>query len=274
MSTKTKLPTYFLSHGGGPWSFMQGDFRKSFDILESSLVDIPRQLPHPPKAILVISGHWEEKNFKISSSPQPPMIYDYYGFPDYTYQAKYSAPGSPELAKRVQELLKTNAGINADLDSERGFDHGTYAPLVAMYPKADIPIVQLSMRSDYDPEIHLKVGNAISILREEGILILGSGSSYHNLSKFRGKKDSKVKEESKEFDDWLQETLGEKDKKKRKEKLIGWEKAPSARKAQPQEDHLIPLMVVVGAAEEEEMKCIYHEEEFFGGITISGWRFG
>ena len=263
------LPTYFISHGGGPWPYMKKEFRSTYDNLEASLKDLPRQLGVTPKALLVISGHWEANYFTVMGSANPPMLYDYSGFPEHTYHVKYGAPGSPVLARRVQELIQ-NAGFPVRLDDKRGFDHGTFAPLVVMYPEAQVPVVQLSIRNDYDPEAHLKLGRALAPLRNEGVLILASGLSYHNLRQF----GVEAKETSGQFDEWLNQTLGESDVEERKKRLLNWTQAPAARAAHPQEDHLIPLMVAVGAAEDEKAERIYHEKDFFGGVTVSSFRFG
>ena len=264
-----RLPTYFISHGGGPWPYMLEQAGGRYDRLAQSLQDMPRQIGTRPKAVLMISGHWEEPEFSVMASPQPPMVYDYYGFPEHTYHVKYAAPGLPALAAQVRQLIE-GAGFAARLDPERGFDHGTFAPLVVMYPDADVPVVQLSLRVGYDPEQHLAVGRALAPLRDEGVLIVGSGLSYHNLRRM-GPPGALP---SKQFDDWLQQTLIASDPAQRVQRLIAWDKAPAARVAHPQEDHLLPLMVAVGAAEQEAADCVYHEDGFFGGITVSSFRFG
>lgn len=266
---KTKMPVYFISHGGGPWPWLQGPYREAYKELEASLKKLPTDLPEKPKAILIISGHWEEKNFSIMTNPKPPMLYDYGGFPEHTYRIQYPAANSLELVSRVESLLK-GIGISADLDPNRGFDHGTFTPLAVSYPDADIPVVQLSMRDDYDPETHLKIGQALAPLRDEGILIIASGLSYHNLRLF----DQRAAKPSHEFDAWLQDTIIHSNATDRRAKLLEWDKAPSARLAHPQEDHLIPLMVAVGAAEGEAGKLSYHEDDFMGGIAVSSFRFG
>ncbi|MFV0244614.1 MAG: DODA-type extradiol aromatic ring-opening family dioxygenase [Qingshengfaniella sp.] len=268
--TVSRLPTYFLSHGGGPWPWMDGPFRQHFDQLEKSLRDMRAELGPLPKAILIISGHWEEQGFAISAGAKPGMIYDYYGFPDYLYQITYDAPGSPDLARRVQKAL-AEGGIAARLDPARGFDHGTYSLMKPLYPQADIPVVQLSMDQGYDPALHLSVGRALAPLRDEGVLIIGSGLSYHNLMEMRGTSGYVP---SGQFDAWLQETLATGPVTARSARLIDWEKAPAARAAHPQEDHLIPLMVAVGAAEAEQGTPTYHQTDFMGGITASSFRFG
>jgi aromatic ring-opening dioxygenase catalytic subunit (LigB family) len=245
------------------------EFRKEFRELQASLEEIPRQIGVAPAAILAISGHWEEHEFTVMAAAQPPMIDDYSGFPEHTYRVKYAAHGSPPLARRVQQLLEA-AGMAARLDPERGFDHGTFTPLVIMYPAASIPVVQLSLKSGYDAAEHLAAGRALAPLRDEGVLILGSGLSYHNLRQF----GPGAKRISKTFDDWLQETLVESGPEARTARLLAWSSAPAAREAHPQEDHLIPLMVAVGAAEREKAAVIYHEENLLGGVTASSFRFG
>jgi len=266
--TAHRLPTYFISHGGGPWPYME-DFRKKFHALEASLKSIPLEIGTVPKAVLVISGHWEEHQFTVMSSPQPPMVYDYSGFPEHTYHVQYSASGSPELAVRVRDLIEA-AGMPAKLDGQRGFDHGTFTPLVIMYPNANVPVVQLSMKSGYDPSLHLAAGRALAPLRKEGTLIIGSGLSYHNLRQF----GPGAKEVSKAFDAWLQDTLVGSDPTARTARLLEWTSAPAARQAHPREDHLIPLMVAVGAAESEKATVVYHEETLLGGVTASSFRLG
>src|SRR5579872_7500657 len=156
-----KLPAFFVSHGGGPWSYMDGEFRRIHARLEAALADIPRQIGHKPKAILMISGHWESADFAVMASPKPSMVYDYSGFPEHTFNVRYDAPGSPELAYRVQQLLH-NGGLSAHLDENRGFDHGAFVPLSVMYPQAEIPVVQLSLKAGYDPEIHIAAGRALA----------------------------------------------------------------------------------------------------------------
>lgn len=264
----TRLPTFFLSHGGGPWPWLDGKFRSQFDNLEVSLRDVAASLPGKPKAVLVISGHWEEDRFTVMSSPSPGMVYDYGGFPKHTYEIRYASPGAPELAQRVKELVEA-AGLPAALDPQRGYDHGTFVPLAVMYPDADVPVVQLSLRRGYSPGEHLALGRALAPLREEGVLIVGSGLSYHNLRAF----GPAAREPSEAFDGWLDATLGEPPAARTK-RLEQWETAPAARIAHPQEDHLITLMVAVGAAEKEAATRIYHERGFMGGVTASSYRFG
>jgi aromatic ring-opening dioxygenase catalytic subunit (LigB family) len=268
MMSQPPLPTYFLSHGGGPWPWMKDDMPGVFDELEDSLKMIPKELGATPRAVLVVTAHWIERGFIVSGHKTPPMIYDFGGFPPHTYHVKYPAPGLPELALEVEARLK-EAGFITRVDLERGFDHGTYTPLVPMYPQADIPVVQLSIDRRFDPETHLKVGQALAGFRQKGVLILGSGLSFHNLSTF----GPQALAPSRAFDRWLQETMVM-PPQERWDRLCRWSTAPSARQAHPREDHLLPLMVAVGAAWDEKARVVYHQDSFMGGWCVSSFRFG
>jgi aromatic ring-opening dioxygenase catalytic subunit (LigB family) len=265
----THLPTYFVSHGGGPWPWMKDQYGAAYAQLEASLVDMRRQAGTRPRAVLVVSSHWETDEFTLSSSAAPGMIYDYGGFPPHTYAIRYPAPGDPALAARAAALLNA-AGHPASLDAARGFDHGTFSMLAPVYPEADMPVVQLSIRRGYDPATHLAAGRALAPLRDEGVLIVGSGLSFHNLRQF-GPGGALA---SHAFDTWLQHVLLELPPAQRERMLLEWASAPYARMAHPREDHLVPLWVALGAAEEEAAACVYHEEDFFGSLTVSSFRFG
>lgn len=264
----TRLPTYFVSHGGGPWPYMTGAFRRQFDRLEASLQGIRHEVGDQPRAVLVVTAHWETEAFSVSAAAHPGMVYDYSGFPDELYDVRYPAPGEPALARRVAELLQ-QGGVKAQLDDQRGFDHGTFSVLAPMFPGADVPVVQLSIRHDFDPAAHWEAGRLLAPLRDDGVLIIGSGLSYHNLRGF----GAAARAPSQAFDDWLQETLTRLPPERRRQRLVAWEQAPAARLAHPREDHLLPLMVVAGAAGEEAGATVYHEEGFMGA-TVSSFRFG
>jgi aromatic ring-opening dioxygenase catalytic subunit (LigB family) len=260
-----RLPTYFVSHGGGPWPWMKDQYGSAYDRLEASLVDIRRQVGVRPRAVLVVSSHWETDAFTLSSGTAPGMIYDYGGFPPHTYTIHYPAPGDPALAARAAALLG-----GAGLDSARGFDHGTFSMLAPIYPDADMPVVQLSIRHGYDPATHMAAGRALAPLRDEGVLIIGSGLSFHNLRQF-GPGGALA---SHSFDLWLQHALLELAPADREAAMLDWSAAPHARTAHPREDHLAPLWVALGAAQDEPAACVYHEENFFGALTVSSFRFG
>jgi aromatic ring-opening dioxygenase catalytic subunit (LigB family) len=161
--------------------------------------------PEKPQAVLVVSAHWETRNGPtVNTCAAPPLLFDYHGFPPETYELTWPAPGDPALASRVKTLLD-NADFRTSEDATRGFDHGVFCPLKLAFPDADVPVVQLSLVEGLDPETHLAMGRALAPLRREGVLIIGSGMSYHNMGGFMGG-DEAPKEASKEFDAWLAET--------------------------------------------------------------------
>lgn len=258
----------FVPHGGGPCFFMDWTMGPpdTWDRLASFLRAFEHFVGARPKAIVVVSGHHESNVIEITSSPAPPMLFDYYGFPAHTYELDYPAPGSPELAESIGGLLGA-AGIAYRYDSDRGLDHGVFVPMLLMYPDADIPVVQMSLRSDLDAGFHLGLGEAIAPLRDEGVLILGSGMSYHNMRRFG---TAHAMEESIEFDQWLTSACTA-EPSRRREALAEWTKAPSARAAHPREEHLLPLMVVAGAAPEVGTH-IFTDRVI--GAQISAYRFG
>ncbi len=236
------MPVLFVPHGGGPMPLMdEPNHRQLTAFLRSVGDELPR-----PKAILVITAHWEEDVVTLSSGSSPGMLYDYYGFPPETYSFKYPAPGSPTLAHTIAELL-AGAGIPAELNPSRGYDHGTFVPLMLMYPAADIPVVQLSLLTGLNPATHIAIGKAIAPLREQGVLILGSGMSFHNMQAFFSDAPF-VRSRSESFDDWLAETLTEDRPNVQRELALNqWKQAPQARFCHPREEHLLPLHVCFGA---------------------------
>lgn len=268
MNATTRLPTFFISHGGGPWPWIDGMVEGPYANLAASLRRLPRDAGGRPQAVLMVSAHWEAPAFTVQANAQPPMVYDYSGFPPHTYAIRYPAPGAPEVAARVAERLR-EARLPVLVDTERGFDHGMYAPMAVAYPRADMPTVQLSLKSGLDPRAHLELGRALAPLRDEGILVVGSGLSYHNLRAF----GPAALQASAAFDAWLHETLML-PPVQRSAALERWEQAPAARLAHPREEHLLPLMVAVGAAENEPMRVTYHEPRFMGGVSTSSFRFG
>ncbi len=253
------LPTFFISHGGGPCFWMDWGPSDPFKGLADFLKSFSKNLGRKPEAILVISAHWEEPEFTIQTNPKPPMLFDYHGFPENTYKLNYPAVTSAKLILRTKELFR-NAKVKLNEDPHRGYDHGLFVPFLLMYPDADIPIVQLSMKQNLNPTEHIEMGKILAPLRKENILIVGSGLSYHNLRQLND-----VHGFSKSFDDWLAQTT-ELTGEKREAQLINWENAPNARLSHPREDHLIPLMVIAGTAHENKATRIYNEK-------ISNWKF-
>jgi aromatic ring-opening dioxygenase catalytic subunit (LigB family) len=263
-----RLPVVFLPHGGGPWPFVETGIGSPAEQAElaSYLRSIAALPKVPPQAVLLISAHWEEAVPTVLSSAHPPLLYDYYGFPPASYEITWPAPGQPALAARVRELLD-RAGIPSADNAERGFDHGTFVPLKLAYPNADMPTVQLSLKRGLDPQEHLALGRALAPLRDERVLIVGSGMTYHNLRAF-GPQASPVAEA---FDAWLCETAAL-ESGARDRRLADWSSAPSARQAHPREEHLLPLMVVAGAAGSDRAQLAYNGKIL--GLRISAYHFG
>ncbi len=262
-------PTLYIAHGGGPCFFMDWSSigpKDTWDRMGAWLRGLASSLPERPKSILVISAHWEEDEFTVLTDEHPELIYDYTGFPAETYAISYPAPGSPKLADQVAELLDA-AGIEVRRKSHRGFDHGVFIPFKLVFPDAEIPIIQLSLKRGLDPADHLRAGLALASLRNEGVLIVGSGMSYHNLRKFFGGGANR----SYEFDAWLTETVTKHSSVERARNLVAWEKAPAAREAHPREEHLLPLMVVAGAASTGKGELAFHDEIM--GQAVSAYRF-
>jgi aromatic ring-opening dioxygenase catalytic subunit (LigB family) len=228
---------------------------------------VPELVGSTPQVVLVISGHWEEEPLAVTSNPAPPLLYDYYGFPEHTYQLKYPALGAPPLAERVSELLGED-GFPVTKDAARGFDHGVFIPFKLIYPDANIPIVQLSLRQGLNAEDHIRIGRALGPLRREGVLIVGSGMSFHNLRSF-GPAAGPV---SDQFDEWLTNAVCAPDPQLRDDSLAGWKQAPGARLAHPREEHLLPLMVAAGAAGNEQGRKLFQDRVM--GVTVSAFGFG
>ncbi len=264
-----RLPVLFIPHGGGPCFFMDWpDAPHMWDRMAGFLRGLGRSIGPRPEAIIVISGHWEAAQFTATANPQPPLIFDYYGFPEHTYRLAYPAAGAPDLARRIQGLLD-EAGIPAGLDPQRGLDHGVFIPFLLIYPEADIPIVQLSMQTGLDPAAHLRAGRALSTLRDEGVLIVGSGMSFHNM---RGFRQPGFLAPSRRFDAWLESAVSQADARTRNTMLEHWEQAPDARACHPHPDHLLPLMVAAGAAGTDSGRKIFEDEVM--GVLVSGFAFG
>ncbi|HVO48841.1 MAG TPA: class III extradiol ring-cleavage dioxygenase [Steroidobacteraceae bacterium] len=264
------LPTIYLTHGGGPcfWiTFPEPFGAHAYDGLRDYLAGLLRTLPERPRAILMVTAHWEEPVPTVSIAAAPGMLYDYYGFPPHTYELKYPARGSPELGARVKALLE-RARLAVATDDQRGFDHGVFVPMLIIDPQASIPLLMMSLAEDLDPARHLAVGAALAGLRAEGVLIIGSGSSFHNM---RTIFDGAI-HESVQFDDWLHETLADVAPAERTARLIDWSRAPGARACHPRAEHLLPLMVAVGAAGQDAGRATFRDR--IGGKAYSCFSFG
>ncbi|MDB5736365.1 MAG: dioxygenase [Sphingomonas bacterium] len=264
MSQPARQPSLFIPHGGGPCFFMD-DPAGRWTGMEAFLRDLPALLPERPRAILIVSGHWETEGFAFTGAAKPPLVYDYYGFPPHTYQLRYDAPGAPDLAARAAALI-AGAGLAAHVDPARGLDHGVFVPLKVAFPDADIPVVEMSVDLNLDPALHLAAGRALAPLRDEGVLIVGAGMSFHNM---RGYGDPRFTAPSQAFDGWLAEASGLA-AAERAQALSGWADAPSGRLSHPREEHLLPLMVAAGASEAAGER-VY--SELVLETAISGFRF-
>eukprot|EP01041_Mallomonas_annulata_P011158 gene11158-23319_t len=252
------MPLIFLSHGGGPCFFMNGLHSPMFKEADENsnaarfLKSVGDQVGSRPKAILVVSAHWEESNFTVGYQPRgTSLIYDYYGFPEETYapHLTYECATDLNLADRVASLLEAKGHVCEK--SNRGFDHGVFIPLKLAYPSGDIPVVQLSLRSNLDISTHISMGEALAPLRSEGVLIIGSGQNTHNLGEFARPNSAPVSWAA-EFNEWVRSTLegctignvGA-----TRQALVDMKKlAPHFSRAHPRIEHLIPLHVVFGAA--------------------------
>lgn len=235
----------YFSHGGGPLPILGDSSHKA-------MVDFMLQLPsrlRKPDAILVISAHWEESIATLLGAQNPPMFYDYYGFPDKAYEITYSAPGNPELANRIASILN-KYNISARIDKKRGFDHGLFIPLKLMYPQADIPSLQLSLLRGLDPAAHLALGKTLRELMSENILVIGSGFSFHNMGAFSWEGINAPDSANEAFQNWLISVCtGPISQPEREQHLIEWLNAPAARYCHPREEHLLPLHVCLGMAD-------------------------
>jgi 4,5-DOPA dioxygenase extradiol len=242
-----RFPAVFVNHGGGPLPLLG----RQPELVEHMKEVRTKWLPQrKPDAIVVLSAHWESDPIQILASPNPSMLYDYSGFPPETYKYEYPAPGSPELANKIKNLLDKN-GLKSELNDQRGFDHGVFIPLMIMYPEADIPVVAVSLHSSLSADINIQIGKALEPLRDENILLLGSGYTFHNMHGFFHPSEKTYKA-STDFNAWLKDAITNESGNAILEKLEAWEKAPGARISHPREEHLIPLFMVAAAASGSE----------------------
>jgi aromatic ring-opening dioxygenase catalytic subunit (LigB family) len=259
-----RQPSLYIPHGGGPCFFMD-DPRGVWTDMETFLRDLPKLLPERPEAILIVSGHWETEGFAFTAAARPDLLFDYHGFPPHTYQLPYPAPGDPVLAAKAAGML-ASAGLASGLDAARGLDHGVFVPLKVAFPDADIPVVEMSIDLGLDPVEHLGAGRALAPLRDEGVLIVGAGMSFHNM---RGYGRASSTEPSRQFDAWLADAAMA-EAELRSKALARWADAPSGRFSHPREEHLLPLMVAAGASDAAGEQ-VY--SELVMETAISGFRF-
>lgn len=266
----TTMPTLFVPHGGGPCFFMDpagGPPDAMWRPMQAYLAGLLATLPARPRAILLVSGHWEDADVTVHTGAAPGLLYDYSGFPAHTYRLRWDAPGSPALAAEVAALLRA-AGHRVGEEAARGWDHGVFIPMKVMVPAADIPLVQVSLRADLDPAAHVAIGRALAPLRDDGVLIVGSGMSFHNMRAMRGAPIA----EAAVFDTALTDAVTDADPARRAARIVDWQGLPHARFAHPREEHLLPLMVALGAGGDDAARCDFTGEVI--GWTVSGYRFG
>ncbi len=237
MTTTTALPSLYISHGSPMTALQPG-------LSGERLAELAHALPRP-QAIVIASAHWLAHRPSVGAAAQPETVHDFSGFPAPLYQLRYPAPGTPALAARVHELL-AQAGLAPQLDARRGLDHGMWTPLRLLYPAADIPVVPLSIQPQQDPAHHLALGRALAPLRDEGVLVIGSGSITHNLHDLRaGYSSGREAPYVRPFIEWIERKLAEGDLAA----LLDYRRqAPFAERAHPSDEHLLPLFVALGAA--------------------------
>ncbi|NMX93959.1 MULTISPECIES: class III extradiol ring-cleavage dioxygenase [unclassified Pseudomonas] len=253
------LPSLFISHGSPMLALQPGASGPALERLADAL---PR-----PKAIVVVSAHWESHELLVSGSPAPETWHDFGGFPPELFAVQYPAPGDPALARQIVELLTAN-GLQARLDNQRPFDHGTWVPLSLMYPAADIPVVQVSLPSHMGPALQTRIGQALASLRAEGVLLIGSGSITHNL----GELDWHAGPESiepwaREFRDWVVDKLSAQDEAALHEYR---KQAPHAVRSHPSDEHLLPLYFARGAGGQFS---VAHQGFTLGALGMDIYRF-
>jgi aromatic ring-opening dioxygenase catalytic subunit (LigB family) len=262
--TSTRMPAVYLPHGGGPSFFMTGDRKQTYQATEDFLRSVHSLLPATPTAILVVTAHWETAVPSFTGGAQPELIYDYYGFPPETYALRYQAPGQPALAAQAAALVR-QAGYPAQVEPQYGWDHGVFVPLKVMFPDANVPVVAMSLHASLDPALHCALGQALCPLRDDGVLVMGSGMSFHNLRNFAAGGPPSLA-----FHHWLDGALAG-DQSERTAQLAQWSQAPGGRASHPREEHLIPLMVASGAGGDTPARKLW--AGMVGPTHLAGWAF-
>lgn len=262
----TLAPVLYLPHGGGPLPLLD-------DPAHHTLTEFITELGHKlatPAAILVISAHWETTQPSLTAADNPALLFDYSGFPAQSYQLSYPAPGAPQLAAQIAEKLQ-QAGFSPQLNTSRGWDHGVFVPLLMLRPQADIPLLQLSLLKGLDAKTHIALGEAISFLRAQNVLIIGSGMSFHNMQAFFNAdlvSDAQVDAFNQHFIDSL---TGQYSFTEQAAKLINWQQAPDARLMHPREEHLLPLHVCFGAAKGSTAQVLFNDKVLHKTVLAFGW---
>lgn len=264
--TPTLAPVLYLPHGGGPLPLL-GD--PNHQALTQFITGLGNKLA-PPAAILVISAHWETAQPALTAADNPALLFDYSGFPAQSYQLSYPAPGAPELAAEIAEKLQ-QAGFSPQLNTSRGWDHGVFVPLLMLRPQADIPVLQLSLLKGLDAKTHIALGEAISFLRAQNVLIIGSGMSFHNMQAFFNANlvsDAQLAAFNQYLIDSLQPQYSYAEQAQR---LINWQQAPDSRLMHPREEHLLPLHVCFGAAKGGTAQLLFNDKVLHKTVLAFGW---
>ncbi|WP_081112081.1 4,5-DOPA dioxygenase extradiol [Bdellovibrio bacteriovorus] len=256
-----KMPVLFVGHGNPMNAIQDNPFTQSLANLGNEIAT--------PKAILVISAHWLSAGTWVTRMEKPRTIHDFYGFPQELFNVQYPAPGDPELAKQIQSL-SNKPQIHGD-DSSWGLDHGTWAVLRKMYPQADIPVLQLSIDMSEPPAFHFELGRTLKKLREQGVLIVGSGNIVHNLRRANWDKPLQGEDWAIEFDEWAKEKLVDRDFKALTEEFM---KSTAGRLSVPTPDHYLPMLYVLGAADEKDELAFQFEGYDMGSISMRGFSLG
>lgn len=246
----------FVSHGGGPMPIL-GD--PNHTELVSTLKGLTQQLPQQPSVIVMISAHWETAGFEITAAANPDLIYDYYGFPEESYQLQYPAPGAPSLARDIAVKMAAQ-GAHIGLNKDRGFDHGTFIPLMLMYPDANIPVLQISLANSLDPAQHWELGEQLAKVLPEDALVVGSGFSFHNMRTFFAPKTAQINHDVHTFQVWLDDTVtsAEVSLADAKTRWMKWPSAEGGRFCHPREEHLIPLIVCHAVAQKQGQSIAFN----------------
>lgn len=252
-----RMPALFVGHGSPMNAIEDNEYTAQWEALGKVL---PR-----PRAILSVSAHWYTRGTRITDAEQPRILYDMYGFPKALYQVQYPAPGHPDLAHQIKDLLSAPVLI----DNEWGCDHGTWSVLCRIFPEADIPVLQLSIDGTMPGEFHYQMGQELSALREDGVMILGSGNVVHNLSRIDWSSDHGY-DWAQEFDDFVHQRVEE----RTPAGLIHWEEAgASAKAAVPTPDHYLPLLYVLGASREDDQLQVFNRSCLMGSLSMTSYLF-
>lgn len=258
----------FITHGGGPWPILSFSGINEDDRLAmlSHFQSIDRVL-QSPKALIVISAHWESNPVNVNISPSPHLYFDYHGFPSEAYQLSWPVKNDVSLAHNVISAIE-KAGIPVMKNDRRGYDHGVFIPLMAAYPDATIPVVEVSIHEALDVELHLQLGEALAPLLNNDVALIASGNSYHNIQNMFHP-NPEVIQAAQHFDEWVIQTASLSGQA-RWDALLNWKHAPYAKTCHPREDHLIPLMVAAGAAKDKPLTPVWHGG--LNGIPLSSLR--